>query len=153
MQTVRAAKTLGMLAIFGACCTLAGCGDSTKGAVKGKVTYQSKPVTGGTIQLVPASGSGSPVLVNIDPSGSFALTDVPVGSYQVAIETDSVPTINTYQPPAGAPKDLPQSGQQASPGAVPVKVPIPAKYKDAKSSGLKWDISSGTNTKNFDLTD
>ena len=59
---------------------------------------------------------------------------------QVAINTDHVVEAG----PAGS-----------APGSTsPVKrVAIPARYKDPKTSGLKWDIKPGKNARDFDLTD
>src|ERR1700726_612064 len=69
---------------------LVGCGDSTKSAITGKVTYKSAPVTGGTIAVTPASAASSPFIVAINPDGTFLTNDIPPGKYQVAVSTDNV---------------------------------------------------------------
>jgi hypothetical protein len=128
------------LAVVGACLALTalyGCGggDSTKATVSGKVTYKGAPVPSGTITLYPASGPEYPIILR--PDGTFNTSDVPVGPMGVGIST----------PPAMA---MPAGTDQSAMGKV---VPIPAKYKDPKTSGLTWDVTGGKQSKNFELTD
>ncbi len=144
MDKVRAVNALRSLAIITVCCALAslvGCGGSSdKAIVKGKVTYKGAPVTGGTLTLAPASGP--PLSVTIKADGTFQTSDIPTGQMGVGIDTDSIMAM-----PGGSMANPPKDVQ------MPKKVVIPAKYKDPKTSGLTWDIKSGTNTKDFDLTD
>ena len=151
MNTVRVTRRLRSLAAVAACFVLAalvGCGgDSSKAALKGKVTYKGAPVTGGTITLIPASGGPFPI--TIKPDGSFAVGDAPVGPMKVTIETDTV------SPPAAGfnmpmPKDAKAPEVDTTNQAK--KVVIPAKYKSAETSGLTWDTKT-EKTKTFDLTD
>jgi hypothetical protein len=109
------------------------------------------PVTGGTITLVPASGSPFPI--TIKPDGTFEVGDAPLGSMKVTIETDSVPTTTGYTMPPNMPKDtkMPEMPKQDT-TKQPTKVVISAKYKSADTSGLTWDTKTEKN-KTFDLTD
>jgi len=147
------------LAAVGACFALAalvGCGggDSTKASLKGKVTHNGAPVTGGSITLHPASGA--PFSISIKADGSFEVGDAPVGPMKVTIETDSVSTAAPgYNMPAGftPPKDtkMPEMPKVDTTNQ-PKKVVISAKYKSADTSGLTWDTKTEKN-KTFDLPD
>jgi hypothetical protein len=158
MNTVRVTRRLRSLAAVGACFTLAtllGCGgDSTKASLKGKVTHNGAPVTGGTITLHPASGAPFPITIKAD--GSFEVGDAPIGPMKVTIETDSVSTVAPgYGPPAGMPlpKDTkPPELPKQDTTKQPTKVVISAKYKSADTSGLTWDTKTEKN-KTFDLPD
>jgi len=169
LQRIGRLRVPAVLAASLALTALAGCGDSSKATVSGKVTYKGAPVTGGTLTLHPASGADFPIVIKAD--GSFYVTDAPIGQMAVAIETDSVPS-NTMPPGMTPPKDTPVPGQTASlPKDMPPpkdyspakpsdtsaglkKVAIPSKYKDPTTSGLTWDIKGGSNAaKEFDLTD
>jgi hypothetical protein len=157
MNTVRVTRRLRSLAAVGACFALAalvGCGgDSTKASLKGKVTHNGAPVTGGTITLHPASGAPFPI--TIKPDGSFEVGDAPVGPMKVTVETDSVSTTTGYNMPPGMtfPKDtkMPEMPKQDTTNQ-PKKVVIAAKYKSADTSGLTWDTKTEKN-KTFDLPD
>jgi hypothetical protein len=140
---------------------LSGCsGTSKNSTVSGKVTYKGQPVTGGTLTLHPTDGKGGSFPpIPIKPDGTFMTTDVPAGSWQVAIETESIKGMPTggynakppqgQKPPDGAAPKMPEidtSGQ-------PKYVQIPKKYSDPKTSNLTWDIVKGKNDKTFELTD
>ena len=129
------------LASAAACLALAGligCGGSAsdKATISGKVTYNGKPVTGGTLTLY--SSTGAPYPVSIKEDGTFNVSGAPIGQMGVGIDT-------------GPARVAPPAGSTAPQG--PPHVDIPAKYKDPKTSGLTWDVKAGKNTKDFDLTD
>jgi hypothetical protein len=155
MNTVRVTRRLRSLAAVGACFALAalvGCGgDSTKASLKGKVTHNGAPVTGGTITLHPASGAPFPI--TIKPDGSFEVGDAPVGPMKVTVETDSVSTAAPgYNMPPGMtpPKDTKMPKVDTT--NQPKKVVISAKYKSADTSGLTWDTKT-EKSKTVDLPD
>lgn len=78
--------------------TAIGCGGSNAGSVEGKVTFDGKPVTGGTVVFYSETGSYS---VGIRPDGTYSITDMPPGEMSVTVETESVNPNNkkpqTYQ--------------------------------------------------------
>src|SRR6185437_14970353 len=96
----------------------AGCGKSKKNdsSVSGKVTYANKPVTGGTIRLSPAEGTGQPIPVTINSDGTFSSKGIPTGDMKVVIETESVrgQTGNPYPNPMKG-KRPPGSGPEVKP--------------------------------------
>lgn len=66
---------------------ICGCGGSNAGSVSGTVTYDGKPVTGGTLVFYSDTGSYS---AGIRPDGTYSITDMPPGEMTVTVETESV---------------------------------------------------------------
>lgn len=120
-----------------------GCGGSggpEMAKVSGKVTYQGKPLTKGTISFISVSPNGSNANSVIGPDGSYTLqTTNPndgavVGEYQVIVSDIDPNALNTPAP------------------GEPVKKQeriIPEKYEKPDTSGLKRKVASGSNT--FDI--
>lgn len=137
---------------------LAGCSGGSKTAVvSGKVNYKGQPVTGGNLILQPSDGSGSQYLIPIKPDGTFSGSDVPIGSKQVAIDTEPAKSAGAHpydmSKAAGAKKPDNAKSPEVDAGNQPKYVAIPKKYNDPKTSGLTWDIIKGKNEKTFELTD
>jgi hypothetical protein len=96
--------------------------------ITGRVTYKGKPLPGGTVTLVGAAGDKYRAPIGAD--GSYRFEKTPAGMYKVTVESGK----------AQAPGD----GQ----GAVVV---IPARYRDANTSGISARINRGENVFNLDL--
>ncbi len=128
---------------------LVGCG-SGQGTIDGRVTYKGAPVTGGTITFHLDGGKTVPGV--IDSNGKYGANTTVFGKATVAIETASLkPGI---MPVGDGPKVTGDSMPKTPGGsAMPVFVKIPDKYADAKTSGLTADLKSGSQSKNFELTD
>ena len=135
-----------------------GCGPSgaTPGKVYGKVTYKGAPVTGGGITFETKDGAKYGGLIQED--GTYSVTDLPVGDLTVAISTENLNPDKAKSAPAGtgAPSAA-TTGAGAGAPAAPVNqgtyVKIPAKYGDAKTSGLTVTVTTGSVKKDFDLAD
>jgi len=110
--------------------------------VYGKVTYQGKPVTQGTVTFQATSPAGRNATGAIDSQGNYTLqTETPgdgalLGDYLVTIFAHEEPVLD-YIPKK----------------PIPPKLLVPAKYEKSETSGLKATIHSGSNPVNFDLTD
>lgn len=113
---------------------LAGCPGTDRrpeprAGVAGTVTYDGQPLPGGSIAFVSADDPGMRVTCLIRPDGSYAVSDAPVGTVRVAIETDSVRL--------GDPDNY---------------VAIPARYATSEHSGLTAQITAGgENQRDFRL--
>jgi hypothetical protein len=131
-----------------------GCGatSNTPSTVTGSVTYNDKPVTGGTITFQAEGGGNYPL--SIQPDGTYSsISEMPPGEMAVSIETESL----------NKDKKKPDYGGGRGPGTmepppgvggdVGTYVKIPPKYGDPKKSGLTATLAKGKNTKNFDLKD
>lgn len=129
-----------MLARFFCCSLLAlvslsslGCNSNLPCTVSGKVTHGGAPLTHGTVTFTP-QGEGRIAYGEIDSSGNYVVRTlddqgmVP-GDYGVSI-------IATGEAPASD---------------VPPPLITPAKYADAKTSGLSAKVVPGANAFNFDL--
>lgn len=130
--------------------TLAGCGDSgpTTVSVRGTVTFEGKPLDGGSITFQPiqvADGAPMrPAVGEIEPDGTYTLTTfkkgdgVPPGEYAVAI------TSLIGAPPASEWEEAPPKRESR----------IPLKYNQTDKSGLTASVpadSRGTLTIDFPL--
>lgn len=146
-----------MKAIGALCCIaiatagVGGCKPARKGPatapVTGVVTYNGSPVAGATVSFQPGEGGRSAAGVT-DASGRYQLSTyarndgaIP-GDYSVVIvKFEATPTGSgtgkDYKPPVG---DIP-----------PPKNELPAKFADAKTSGLKATVGKGQNSVDFPL--
>jgi len=110
--------------------------------VKGRVTYQGKPVPKGTVTFVTNKATHRNAVGQLDANGNYQLqTELPgdgaeVGDYEVTVYAhDDV--ILDYTPKV----------------PVPPKILAPEKYENPKTSGLKRTVKSGSNTFDLELTD
>jgi hypothetical protein len=102
---------------------LCGCGGFKTGTVTGKVTVNGTPANSGTVYFVLKDKQG---IAPIEPDGTYK-AQVPVGKVTVTIQNGPTP-----------------AGQKT--------VTIPAKYADAKKSGLEYEIKPGSQEIPLELT-
>ena len=147
------------VAVTGLAILVAGCGGSQT-QLSGKVTYKGEPVTGGSINLVPTAGGAGSVPANITREGTYAVAPVPPGTYTVTVETESIKHaggLTVKGGPGGEAQAKAMVQKQGYPtgqmdkSKMPVYVAIPAKYADAKKSGLTVEVKAGRNEKNLVL--
>jgi hypothetical protein len=134
----------------------AGCGPRGPQTVpvSGKVTFDGKPVTAGTIMFWPNSGEAV-ASGQLGPDGSYRLTTHPnaegavPGVYRVTI------AVNADDPAlaakaAGKQREL---GPLAGPVRPLVQVPgtVPLSYGDRQTSPLTAEVKPGPNTIDFNL--
>jgi hypothetical protein len=138
-----------------ACALLGGCGGPRLAKVTGKVTYGSKPVTGGKIMFYPESGRMA--LGEIGPDGTYTLTTFKpgdgalVGPHRVAIESTRVGPGNMETPKSFEEelKGVPPGGKILVAGKV--EWLVPEKYSRPENSGLTAKVENRPNEINFDL--
>ena len=117
-----------------------GCrGSSMESEVSGTVTLDGKKLGPGTIVFAPVADGGKPATGSIESDGSYSMktsraSGLAAGAYQVAVSIREMPqnVKRGDQPPLG-------------------KLLIPEKYEDYRSSGLKYDVTPGSNTINVEL--
>jgi len=122
---------------------LAGCGPS-QATVRGKVTYQEKPLTSGEVHLVGGSGPSRSALIT--PQGTFEIHNAPIGQVAVAVvsfKSPGPPKVPT------ATRIVVKEIEEVSP-RLPA---IPTKYGDIKTSGLVFTISPGRQSLDIELKD
>jgi hypothetical protein len=114
----------------------AGCGPRF-GNVSGQVTYQGKPLPGGTITFYDAANGAASGPIETD--GTYSVSKVATGRARVVV----VPLMQiTFLGPGDA-------GRQKSGGDQPP--PLPAKYADPNKSGLTYDVTAGDQKHDFPL--
>ena len=120
------------LAVLGGC--VAGCGPS--GArVSGRVTLDGQPLETGAVQFI-AEGGGQAAHGSIGADGRFSLrlgkssAAIPPGRYKATV-------VAVSSPEPGA--------DDARGEALPVPI-TPARYGDASTSGLVYELQDGANT-------
>ena len=113
--------------------------------VKGKVTYQSKPVSDATIVFFPKSG---PV--------ATGKTDAE-GNYTLKTNSADGASIGDHQVTVSPPSDSSTSSGEISydlPAKSASKSALPSKYSDKETSGITKTVKAGEeNTINIELTD
>jgi hypothetical protein len=103
-----------------------GCGpkaprmESGRGAVTGTVTFDGKPLPGGMLFFVSVKDPMYRGSAMIKSDGTFSVADAPEGDVLMVIQNEALKTNN------------PQA-----------YVPIPSKYTDVKTSGLKATVGKG----------
>lgn len=128
-----------LLIVASALC-MVGCNNSGLTTVTGKVTYNDKPVTTGTISFV--SADKPTAYGEIEPDGSYSLKTVKPGdgatpgSYQVTVIS------------------LEDMGDRMPEDRNPLPPPmVPNKYSTAGTSGLTAEVEAGKeNVIDFNLT-
>ena len=121
------------------------CGCSQRGEataiVRGKVTYNGKPVPNGTVNFIPTRGATT-ATGEIHPDGSYALTTYKPGDGAV---------LGTHKVVVVAMQDM---GNRLPENRTPLPPPIvPVKYTSLATSDLTAEVEKKENTINFDLRD
>jgi hypothetical protein len=134
--------------------------------VSGKVLYKGKPLTGGVVTFLPASGGC--VNAKIKEDGSYSMAKAPPGKVKVGVVSTSSkpppsPTVAkmvremkgkkkrefTQEELDKRPPEFRDALEYSSgPGKV---VEIPKKYNDAEKSGLEYEVVGGKEEHDIDL--
>jgi hypothetical protein len=112
---------------------VSGCGTgSSKGELKGTITYKGQPVNAASLLLYPSADKDAvSISVPVTKDGAFNSVDVPPGDYRIVVK------------PANGPKGNVTPGTNASPGGPTPTIPFPDKYKDVKSTDLTCTVKPG----------
>jgi len=134
----------------------AGCGPSRPevAKVKGKVTFQGKPVTSGQVIFWPETGRSARGKIN--PDGTYILTTFDsedgavLGNHIVTIE--AIKVFDNEPKPTSLEEEI-RMGREGKlgTGQATVQHLIPPKYSNRETSGLKAEVKSGENTLDFPL--
>jgi hypothetical protein len=138
---------------------LIGCGPDYKarGAVKGRVTTNKKPLTTGTVMFY--GKNGVTASAPIDTKGDYEMKDAPLGECKVVVivEAPTDPSVRMRLKGAGPKMPEMKNPEEASP-ALPSNPQVPkevvlidAKYSKPETSGLTFTVNKGEQTYNIDL--
>jgi hypothetical protein len=135
---------------------VAGCGG--KANVKGRVTYQGKPVIHGSIILI---GGGNKQLssARIDSEGNYRISDIAPGPAHIAVVSpDPTPPRPLPSPPPDTPAFKVKAqldelrARKALPKVDPSKwFPLPRQYESTETSGITTILQRGDNTFDIEL--
>ncbi|MGD9634828.1 MAG: hypothetical protein AB7G28_07695 [Pirellulales bacterium] len=137
-MTERNLQSVGAVALL--LITLCGCGGTYDSTVSGKVTLDGATVPCGTVTFYP-SGGGPAAYARILEDGSYSVhtgreEGLPTGEYGISVSANEQSAVK----------------QTASGGPPPPGKPItPAWYRSKDTSGLKFNVESGSNEINLDL--
>jgi hypothetical protein len=136
---------------------LAGCsaqaGREGHAWIKGKITFQNKPLSGGSIHFFQDQEKVGSTMIR--PDGSYT-AEIPLGQVKVAIETVSV----KYQDREAILKIMKENGydvDQRKPNSPAFTAPkgtyvdIPERFSDPEKSGLEYTVVRGQQTWDFEL--
>jgi hypothetical protein len=137
-----------------------GCPKSqTPATLSGTVKYNGQLVTAGTIRLEGKEGGFHSI--DINPDGTYASSNLPVGTFDVTIETESANPAEKPSPDqyggfrAGkdrVPKSSPRPEDAPATGKKGAYMKISEKYSSKETSRLSVTLTRGKNTKDFELT-
>jgi hypothetical protein len=143
--------------IWAAFLFLAASGCAAKGTITGRVTYDGKPLTGGSVIFLDSADRAHPG--PIDSQGNYRIENVPVGEVKIALNvTEGLPAMPggggrgamRWGPPGGqAPAGLNVGTGEAKSG--PKKALVSERFKSPEQSGLRYMVISGPQTHNLDL--
>jgi hypothetical protein len=111
-----------------------GCGgklqrhDSDRGPARGEVTFDGKPLPGGSVTIVAVDDPTRRITAPIRSGGKFQVSDAPLGDVRIAVETGSMQL-----------------------GMTPLFVSIPSKYSKPEASGLTATINDSSGTEDLKI--
>jgi hypothetical protein len=123
-----------------------GCG-SAEGTISGTVSYQGKPLPGGSLTFVPEKGNGV-FRGNIEKDGKYRINKIAAGPMKIAVQAAQAPRHPGAQVP---PSEMSKGGAKAPAVAPGDYVKIPAAYGDPEKSGLRCTVTGGSQTHDIKL--
>jgi hypothetical protein len=123
---------------------LTGCGAGT-GSVSGKVTFNGAPRPGGSVQFLTPGGA---FVAEIGPDGSYSLSGVPTGPAKISVTCQDPRYAEYMNQLAAAGRDSKAKRPKVRPEDFNR---IPARFNDPTTSGLAYEVGSGSQTHNIDL--
>jgi hypothetical protein len=122
----------------------AGCG-SKKGDVSGKITYKGQPLPYGSIQFLSPAGA---FVGEIGSDGIYSVAGVPSGTSKISITCQDPKYADFMKALSAASRDPKLPKPKGNPEDFNK---IPTKYTDFDTSGLTYEVKSGTQTHDIDL--
>lgn len=124
--------------------------------VSGRVLFQGNPLPGGTVNFVSLIGGFANAAV-IDENGNYHINS-PVGEVEIGVSNKMLAgSGGLTRDEAKGPKTLRDekaSGQKKKGPLVKGRyVPIPKKYLDPHTSGLRYTVKPGSQTYDIELSD
>ena len=153
----RPGRSLCWLVLLGTTVVAAsGCGGQ-RSKVRGMVTLDGKPLDGAMVEFLPQGGRGQPAHGITAGDGSFHLdTHAPddgawAGDYKVVVQKYEVDPVMRSVDPSDPKANQKMYAAAAKAMAKPKKYLVPAIYRSAENTPLKWKVPDDNN-KTLELT-
>lgn len=130
---------------------LSGCGASTA-TVKGKVTFDKKPMSGGKVVFA-TRGKESMEYATIDADGNYKAERLPYGTYLIGVQPADKSPADMMPKKSGLEKiKMPEGAPQGTYGqGSGVYVNIPNHFRDPEMSKLTVTVDSSEKTFDIDV--
>jgi hypothetical protein len=115
--------------------TAFGCGSKT-GTISGKVTYQGKAVTGGSVNFLSEGSESIMKTGGIQKDGSYSVSGVPVGPAKITVQGVKARRLLI-------PTQLQKEQGKAEVTTDQPEIYVPPKYGSADTSDLKYEVKPG----------
>lgn len=160
----RATRATGSLVLISLICWTGGCGPDYKAraVVKGRVTFNKRPLTVGTVMFVNQDGVSASA--SIDPQGNYEMRDAPIGECRVTVTVPSLPMDPSVKARLTGKGSGPKMPEMKIPEGVTDAPPLPSspavpkdvvrideKYSKPETSGLTFKVEKGEQVFNIDL--
>jgi len=123
-----------------------GCGKTA--TVSGKVSYQGRPVTHGSVTLLSADRTARSGV--IAPDGSYAVERVPTGTVKIAVISRD-PAKGRSAVPGQKLARADKKGTAPQDAAARGWFPLPQKFESVETSGLDCTVDSGRVSHDLEL--
>ncbi len=147
----RLKRSLGMAVTACLAVVVASCGGGgvealpeTGATLEGTVTYGGEKVPLALVIVALGGSGGGGVNANCDDDGKYKLSNVPVGTVKIGVNTDAAKGILIGRAMAGV--DPTKKGQSLK---IPKHLDLPKKYQDPETSGITTRVERGPNK--FDI--
>jgi hypothetical protein len=134
LRTVVSVLSISLLGL-----AVCGCGKNT-GNVSGKISYQGKPLPGGYVNFMSEGEQGNFKTSPIKEDGSYSVSALPVGPAKISIQGLAARRL----------ADLPGQGGKVE-KIQQKEVFVPDKYGNTDTSGLKYEVKSGSQSHDIEL--
>jgi hypothetical protein len=150
----RVARVAALVCLFAFVSATVGCGKGgpagPHGKVRGKVTYQNKPITAGSVVSFISESGGTGASGSVKEDGSYELLSlngnlIPAGKYKVLINPPPPPPMTPEEAmKASMNKDKPKPAEDPT---------IPKQYRTSLSTPERQEVKEGDNEINIELKD
>jgi hypothetical protein len=136
---------LALLVVF-----VEGC-ESSKGDIKGKVTYNGKAIEGGSVTV--QSSTGGIYTGEVGSDGSYVVKGVPKGPAKLTVGWIDNSAVEKNVALLKGKRDLKQVEKPGDRPTLADPQKLPAKYGDFNQSGLTVEVKGPVTEYNIDLKD
>lgn len=126
-----------------------GCGPG-KGDLAGKVTFNGKPVTSGTVQAFLSDGSTK--TADIGPDGTYKIQAITEGEVKLGVSSPNPKRRYDELLAAAKTDEQKKALQPPTPEAIKSWMALPGDLAGPSTSGLSVTVKAGPNSKDLPLT-